>query len=273
VAVLDDAPNTVEGRSGNNQGLRAGRLGSRQRRSGTLLPARRLLPGQQPGRPALGKREGAPELFWQEAEKYHVLPLLGGLTTFFGMTPPLPTQSQFTYYGDVQNVASGMIPKIFNHFYTISAVLEIPEGGAEGVIVAEADHLGGFSLFVQDGKLKHTYSFVGVFEFKQESDTPVPAGSVSVRMEFAADEPKPATGGQVTLYINDKPAGGGRMEHTVPVRQPYFVSWPGRSRCCGRVLRVCGTSGSGPGGGGSRCPIGPRVPVAMTVRSRRRAAA
>ena len=58
-----------------------------------------------------------------------------------------------------------------------------------------------------------------------------------------------------------------------PVRQPYFVSWPGRSRCCGRVLRVCGTSGSGPGGGGSRCPIGPRVPVAMTVRSRRRAAA
>ena len=147
-----------------------------------------------------------------------MLPLLGGLTTFFGMTPPLPTQSQFTYYGDVQNVASGMIPKIFNHFYTISAVLEIPEGGAEGVIVAEADHLGGFSLFVQDGKLKHTYSFVGVFEFKQESDTPVPAGSVSVRMEFAADEPKPATGGQVTLYINDKPAGGGQMEHTVPVR-------------------------------------------------------
>ena len=63
-----------------------------------------------------------------------------------------------------------MIPKIFNHSYTISAELEIPEGGAEGVIVAEADHLGGFSLFVQDGKLKHTYSFVGVFEFKQESD-------------------------------------------------------------------------------------------------------
>ena len=41
-----------------------------------------------------------------------MLPLLGGLTTFFGMTPPMPTQSQFTYYGDVQNVASGMIPRI-----------------------------------------------------------------------------------------------------------------------------------------------------------------
>jgi hypothetical protein len=111
-----------------------------------------------------------------------------------------------------------MIPKIFNHSYTISAELEIPEGGAEGVIVAEADHLGGFSLFAQDGKLKHTYSFVGVFEYEQESDTPLPSGSVRVRMEFAADEPKPATGGEVTLYVNDKPVGPGRMEHTVPVR-------------------------------------------------------
>jgi arylsulfatase A-like enzyme len=158
------------------------------------------------------------ELFWQEAEKNNVLPLLGGLTTFFGMTPPLSTKTQFTYYGDVQNVSSGMIPRIFNHSYTISAELEIPEGGAEGVIVAEADHLGGFSLFVQDGKLRHTYSFVGVQEFKQESETPLPTGDVTVRMEFAADAPKPATGGEVTLYVNDEPVGGGRIEHTNPVR-------------------------------------------------------
>jgi arylsulfatase len=158
------------------------------------------------------------ELFWQEAEANNVLPLLGGLTTFFGMTPPLSKQTQFTYYGDVQNVASGMIPRIYNHSYAISAELEIPEGGAEGVIVAEADHLGGFSLFVQDGKLKHTYSFVGVMEFKQESDSPLPSGDVSVRMEFAADAPTPATGGEVTLFVNDEPVGSGRMEHTVPVR-------------------------------------------------------
>jgi arylsulfatase A-like enzyme len=158
------------------------------------------------------------ELFWQEAEANDVLPLLGGLTTFFGMTPPQQRQTQFTYYGDVQNVASGMIPKIFNHSYTISAELEIPAAGAEGVIVAEADHLGGFSLFVQDGKLKHTYSFVGVLEFKQESESRLPTGNVSVRMEFAADAPKPATGGEVTLFVNDEKVGGGRMEHTVPVR-------------------------------------------------------
>ncbi len=47
-------------------------------------------------------------------------------------------------------------------------------------------------------------------EFKQESEVMVPTGSVIVRMEFAADAAKPATGGQVTLFINDESACGGR---------------------------------------------------------------
>ena len=102
------------------------------------------------------------DLFWAEAEKYKVLPLLGGLSFYFGLLPPLPAQTTYTYYGDVQNIASGMIPRIYNHSYAISADLVIPEGGAEGVIVAEADHLGGFSLFVEGGKLRHTYSMMGV---------------------------------------------------------------------------------------------------------------
>jgi hypothetical protein len=140
-----------------------------------------------------------------------------------GMVPPMPEQSQFTFYGDVQNVGSGTIPRIFNHSYTISAELEIPDGGAEGVIVAEADHLGGFSLFVDAGKLHYTYSFVGVVEFKQESETQLPNGSVNVRTEFAADAPQPATGGEVTLYVNGNAVGGGRMEHTVPVRYTGYA--------------------------------------------------
>jgi hypothetical protein len=111
-----------------------------------------------------------------------------------------------------------MIPRIYNHSYAISADLVVPPGGAQGVIVAEADHLGGFSLFVEDGKLAHTYSMMGVFIYRQLATEPLPEGEVTVRMEFAADAPKPATGGQVTLYVNDRPVGGGRMDHTVPVR-------------------------------------------------------
>ena len=158
------------------------------------------------------------DLFWAEAERYKVLPLLAALSTFFGILPPRQEQTRFEFRGDVQNVLAGMIPRIYNHSYTISADLVVPESGAEGVIVAEADHLGGFSLFVADGKLTHTYSMMGVFIYRQQATEPLPAGEVNVRMEFAADAAKPATGGEVTLFINDRPVGKGRMDHTVPIR-------------------------------------------------------
>ncbi len=156
------------------------------------------------------------DLFWEEAEKYHIKPLLAGFSPFFGILPPLGTQTTTTYHGDVQNVAPGCVPRIYNHSYTVTADLHIPDGGAEGVIVADANHLGGFSLFVQDGKLKHTYAFLGVFEYRQESEAELPTGDVTVAMAFAADAAKPATPGQVTLFVNGEPVGGGRMDHTVP---------------------------------------------------------
>ena len=120
--------------------------------------------------------------------------------------------------GDVQNVMPGMIPRVYNHSYTISADLVVPSGGAEGVIVANCDHLGGFSLWVDKGKLTHTYSFMAVSIFRQQATEALPSGEVNVRMEFKADAAKPATGGQVTLYVNDKAVGEGRMDHTVPMR-------------------------------------------------------
>ena len=72
------------------------------------------------------------ELFWEEAEKYKVLPLLATLSAFFGMLPPMPEITKFEFRGDVQNVLSGMIPRIYNHSYAITAELVIPPGGAEG---------------------------------------------------------------------------------------------------------------------------------------------
>ncbi len=55
-----------------------------------------------------------------------------------------------------------MIPHIYNRSFTITADLDVPAGGAEGVIVANADVMGGFSLYVREGKLHYTYSFLGV---------------------------------------------------------------------------------------------------------------
>jgi arylsulfatase len=164
------------------------------------------------------------ELFWEEAERYKVLPLLGGLSVFFGMLPPMPTVTRSTFYGDVENIASGVIPRVYGRSYTIEAELAIPEDGAEGVIIAEADEMGGFALWVDgDGKLHHSYSSMGVDQFRQVSTEPLPTGDVTVRMRFEADEPKPGTGGDVTLWANDKQIGEGRMDNSVAIRFSFYA--------------------------------------------------
>ena len=159
------------------------------------------------------------ELFWQEAEKHNVLPLLAAFSVFFGILPPLPTVTTQTFYGGVENIAAGMIPRIYGRSYAIEAELSVPQDGAEGVIVAEADEMGGFSLWVdENGLLHHSYSMMGVEQYKQVSAEPIPTGDVMVRMQFDADRQEPAAGGTVSLYANGEKIGEGRMERTVPVR-------------------------------------------------------
>jgi arylsulfatase len=159
------------------------------------------------------------ELFWEEAEKHNVLPLLGALSVFFGILPPLPTNTRQTFYGDVQNIAAGMIPRIYGRSYAIEAELSIPEVGAEGVIVAEADEMGGFSLWIDaDGLLHHSYSMMGVERYEQVSTEPIPTGDVTVRMQFDADRQERSSGGTVSLYANREKIGEGQLERTVAVR-------------------------------------------------------
>jgi arylsulfatase len=67
----------------------------------------------------------------------------------------------------------------------------------------------------EHGHLIHTYQFLGVDTYKQVSTEPIPSGDVTVKMLFEADEPKPGTAGNVTLWANGKQIGEGRMPHTV----------------------------------------------------------
>ncbi len=165
------------------------------------------------------------KLFWEDAEKYHVTPLMGGFAAFFGLLPPNAERTKFTYYPGTENISSGMIPQIYNRSFTITADLELPNKGAEGVIVAEADAMGGFSLYIQDGKLHYTYGLVGIRLDTLTSSEKVPTGKVTVRYEFTADKPgKPGTGGKGRLFIDGKPAGENHLQNTVPLR---FSSYSG----------------------------------------------
>jgi arylsulfatase A-like enzyme/uncharacterized membrane protein len=156
------------------------------------------------------------ELFWQEAERNRALPLLAAFSVWLGDLPPMPTITRFTFAGDVQNVQTTLIPRIYGRSYAIEAEIQVPEGGAEGVLVAFADFIGGFALWVdKNGLLNHTYQFLGVETYKQISTEPIPTGDVSIKMLFEADQPKPGTGGKVTFWANGKQIGGGMIPHTV----------------------------------------------------------
>jgi len=176
------------------------------------------------------------ELWWQEAEQNRVLPLMGGLSVIYGILPPLPTITRLRFAGDVQNVQRGMTPRIQGRSYAIEAQLTVPDGGAEGVIVANADFIGGFALWVDEkGLLTHTYSFLGVDTFKQVASDPLPIGDVAVKLLFESDAPKPGAGGRVTLWTNDKQVAEGRLEHTVPIA---FTSYSGMDIGCDNGLVV-----------------------------------
>jgi arylsulfatase A-like enzyme/uncharacterized membrane protein len=165
------------------------------------------------------------ELFWQEAERNRVLPLLAGFAVFFGMLPPMPTRTRFEFAGDVQNIQTTTIPHIYGRSYAIEAEVNVPDGGAEGVLCAFADFIGGFSLWVDEkGLLNHTYQFLGVDTYRQTSTEPIPTGDVTLKMLFEADEPKLGAGGKVTLWADDRQIGEGRLDKTISL---IFTTYAG----------------------------------------------
>ena len=171
------------------------------------------------------KLEELKELFWQEAERNRVLPLLAPFSAWLGDLPPLPTITRFTFAGDVQNIQTTMIPRIYGRTYAIEAQLTVPEGGAEGVIVAFADFIGGFALWVDEQRrLNHTYQYLGIDTYKQTSTEPIPTGDVTVKMLFESDGPEASAGGRVTLWASDRQIGEGRLDKTVSL---IFTTYAG----------------------------------------------
>ncbi len=172
-----------------------------------------------------GKLSELKELWWQEAERNRALPLLAGLSVVMGLMPPMLTQTRFEFRPDVQNIQRGMIPRIYGRSYAIEADLELPAKGAEGVIVANADFIGGFSLWVDSKQLlHHSYAFLGAESYEQVSTAKLPSGKVNVKMLFESDKPEPGSGGTVTLWANGKQIGSGKIAHTPPIA---FSSYAG----------------------------------------------
>jgi arylsulfatase A-like enzyme len=168
------------------------------------------------------------DLFYAEAKKYNVLPLDN--TTLARWNTPRPSltagRTVFTYSGELIGTPPSAAPDIKNKSYTIAAEVEIPEGGAEGMIVTEGGRFGGYGLFLSKGefgvgrgKVVFLYNLLDLKRTMWEGPE-LEAGKHTIVFDFKSAEPGLGKGGTGVLSVDGKEVARNSMEHTIPITFP-----------------------------------------------------
>lgn len=157
-------------------------------------------------------------LWLMEAVRYNVLPLDDDLAKKMNPDtagrPILIKGTSQILFGGMGRLSENCVLSIKNKSHSVTAEIEVPETGAEGVIIAQGANIGGWSLYAKDGKLKYCYNLGGINYFYIESDSKLPAGQHQVRMEFAYDGGGLGKGGTVVLYVDGNKVGEGKVGMT-----------------------------------------------------------
>jgi arylsulfatase len=159
------------------------------------------------------------ELFMKEAEKYSVLPIDDRTlermdAARVGRPDLMAGRTSLTVYEGMSGISENVFISTKSRSHSITAEVNIPKGGARGVILSQAGRFGGWSLYFKDGKPAYTYNFLGLQRFTIAGAEAVPAGKATVRYEFAYDGGGVGKGGTGTIFVNGKKVAEGRIEHT-----------------------------------------------------------
>jgi arylsulfatase A-like enzyme len=174
--------------------------------------------------------------WYVEAGKFGVMPVDGSGLARMAAEKPLVAapRDRYEYRPDTQSVPFFAGPRVLNRPHSITATVEIPDGGAAGVLLCQGTAAGGYSLFVQDGRLHYVHNYVGRSLHKVSSPEPIPAGSHKLRFEFEpTGAPDMAAGrgapGRLQLYVDGKLVA----EEQAPVTTPFVFNpgaqWPASS--------------------------------------------
>jgi arylsulfatase len=153
-----------------------------------------------------------------EAVRYNVLPLdddVGRrLNSDLAGRPVLIRGDTQLLFGSMGRLSENSVLNVKNKSHAVTAELDVPETGAEGVIIAQGGNIGGWALYAKAGKLRYCYNLLGVQHFYVESAAPLAAGKRQVRMEFAYDGGGLGKGGTASLFVDGERVGEGRVEAT-----------------------------------------------------------
>ena len=168
------------------------------------------------------------DLFYSEAKKYNVLPLDNSTLARWNTPRPSLTAGRtvFTYSGELTGVPASAAPSILNKSYTITAEVEIPEGGAEGMIVTEGGRFGGYGLFLSKGefgfgrgKVVFLYNLLDLKRTTWEGPE-LEAGKHTIVFDFKSDGPAWARAARVCCPWTARKWPANSMEHTTPITFP-----------------------------------------------------
>lgn len=161
------------------------------------------------------------QLFWAEAAKYNVLPidwrsLERSSDVAMGRPNPTIGRTTFNYPGNLPGVLLGSAPVLVDRSFQISAAIDVPDGPKDGMLFTQGGFTAGWGFFVQNGKLVGEHNFLGLERYRVESSEALKPGKSEVSMDFAYDGGGRAKGGTLTLSVDGKAVGSGRVERTVP---------------------------------------------------------
>jgi arylsulfatase A-like enzyme len=161
------------------------------------------------------------QLFLIEAAKYNVLPLddrrAERMNAELAGRPQLVLGNRQLLFGGMGRLSENSIVVMKNKSHAVTAEIEVPDGGASGVIVAQGGAFGGWTIYAKDGKPAYCYNLFGLQQFKVYGDAAITPGVHQVRMEFAYDGGGLGKGGTASLYLDGAKVGEGRVEATVPM--------------------------------------------------------
>jgi arylsulfatase A-like enzyme len=158
------------------------------------------------------------ELFLVEATKYNVFPLDNSILPRLVTPRPSATAGRtvFTYTGQLAGVPVSDAPSILNKSYTITADVDVPQGGGDGMLATLGGRFGGYGLYLLKGKPVFTYNLVDLERFRWEGQDALAAGKHSIVFDFKYDGPGFGKGGSGVLSIDGKEVATKTIPHTIP---------------------------------------------------------
>jgi arylsulfatase A-like enzyme len=158
------------------------------------------------------------ELFLVEAQKYQVFPLDNSILA--RILAPRPSavagRTEFTYSGEISGLPDGNAPNIIGKSFSITAEVEIPQGGAEGMLNTLGGRFGGYGLYMVKGKPVFTYNLLAVERFRWEGQEALTAGKHTIVFDFKYDGPGMAKGGTGVLSVDGREIARKAIPHTIP---------------------------------------------------------